>query len=185
MPRVYTKTKSTRGKTYSCAKCPEPIKAGQEYHEWKFRYAGTRRQHASHGRPSRGQLTQSKLGQLYDAQDDAETAIHDAGSAEDIAEAVRGVGETAKEVADEYREAVQAMNMEGAGTENEERADTLDEYSEKLEGEADDISSEQWEADPPDEGEDEEPVDSDGNTEEEWLEELRSRAIEAIMDCDL
>ena len=186
MPRVHKAKKSNRGKEYHCASCPQPIVAGQEYYSWSFRYGGTRRQHVACGYPRRGQLTQSKLGAVYDAQDDAEKAVDEATDAGEIADAVRSAAEAAREVAEEYREAVQAMNMEGSGTENEERADTLEAYADEVENTADEIDGELWErAEPPEEDEEGEIVNDEGETEEEWLEGLRERAREAIGQLEL
>ena len=185
MPRVHTKTKSTRGAVYGCVKCSKPIVAGEQYHEWTFRYGGTRRQHATHGRPTRGQLTQGKLAALYDAQDAAAETIAGADNADDIAQALRDVQEVASEVAGEYREAAEAMGA--AGTENEERADTLDSYADELESEAGEIEGETWEAaDEQDEDVEEgQEVNDDGETQDEWLEALRDRATDKLAECDL
>jgi hypothetical protein len=187
MPRVKTKTKSARGKAYTCCKCGQAITAGEQYHSWSFRYGGTYRQHAAHGRPTRGQLTQSKLAAVYDAQDAASETIAGASDADDIAQALRDVAEQAREVAEEYREAVRAMNMEGSGNENEERADALGSYADTLESAADEMDGEQFE--PADEQEEDveegQELNDDGETEDEWLDVLRDRATDALAECDV
>jgi hypothetical protein len=189
MPRVYTKTKSAAGKTYSCTKCSKPITKGQEYHEWSFRYGGTRRQHAACGRPKPSQLTQSKLAAVYEAQEAAEEQIAGAASVDDVVGALNDVAEAAREVAEEYREAVQAMNMEGSGNESEERADALEAYADELENVVSELEGEEWQAAEPEEQEegaepeDEEvgdKVNDDGDTEEDWLEDKRQRALEEL-----
>src|SRR5262245_26128203 len=106
MPRVTEKTKNKGGKhgTYACGRCDQPIKPGQKYYEWSFRYGGTRRQHTDHGYPRRGQLTQSKLGAVYDAVDDADKTVGEAASPEDMAAALETVREQAEEVKQEYED---------------------------------------------------------------------------------
>jgi hypothetical protein len=188
MPRVKTKTKSSRGEKYNCVLCSDKIKSGDKYHEWKFRYGGTRRQHAEHGFPKPSQLTQSKLGEVYAAQEVAEEAIAAATEASDIADAIREVAQQARDTGEEYREAAEAMG--GAGTENEERADTLEAFADELESEADDMEGQEWEADEEAEKEElgghgDEPVNDEGDTHDEWLEALRSTAIEAIGALEL
>lgn len=188
MPKVTLKTKSARGKTYTCTKCHEPILPGTKYYVWSFRYGGDRFQHEGCGFPRRGQLTQSKLAALYDALDDFDVSACDEPS--DIAEAMRSVAETAREIGQEYQDAVDAMNMSGAGTENEEKAESLESFADEVESEADEIEGEEWEWDKPEDAADdvqptEESVDLNGDTRTEWLVTLRDRAQEAINNCDL
>jgi hypothetical protein len=188
MPRVHTSTKSAAGRVYTCGACGKHITKGQKFHAWSFRFGGSHRQHAECGYPRRGQLTQSKLGVLYDAQDAATEAVEQTDQLSDLNDALQQVADTAREIAEEYREAVQAMNMEGNGTENEERADTLDEYADALESVAGDIDgNDEWEAAEPEEGADAdaEPLDEDGQTRDEWFDEYRQQALDAISDCDL
>lgn len=185
MPRVHTKTKSKAGKTYACDRCRADILPGTKYYVWSFRYGGPRFQHEACGYPQRSQLTQSKLSAVYGAIEGFNPS--GAESADEIAGMMTGVAEVAREVAEEYREAVSAMNMEGSGNENEERADALETFADDLESEAGDIEGEEWEAEEVEEGEEAPavPVNQDGDTFEEWLEALRDRANEAVGGLDL
>jgi hypothetical protein len=169
MPRVTTKTKATRGAAYHCGKCGEKIKPGTKYYEWSFRYGGTRRQHEACGFPRRGQLTQSKMGAVYDAIDDAETTIATADTASDIADAVRSAAEVVNEIELEYRDAADAMGAAGESGISAERADELESFASDLEGEADNIADEER--------------DEENETEEQFIERLREQATDALDNC--
>ena len=181
MPRVEKKTKSTAGKPYTCTKCHEPIAPRTEYYSWSFRYGGTYRQHVSCGYPRRGQLTQSKLASVYNTQDDANETISKAEDCATMADALTSVAEAAREVAEEYREAVEAMNMAGSGTDNEERADQLEEWAEELEEAAEALADAEFETE--DDADTESPTNDEGQTEDEWLEERRGEASDALGNC--
>ena len=146
MPRVYTyKTQARRGDKapHTCVKCHKPIEPGQDRYEWSFRYGGTRRQHVSCGYPRRSQLTQSKMGAVYDVIDG------DWGTTqEDVKTNLEMAAETVREVASEYDEAAQSFGGQG---ENAERASELDSYA----GTLDDASREVEDAEK-EEGEDDE-----------------------------
>lgn len=171
MPRVTTQKKSNRGQQIDCEKCRKPIWPGEEYYQWAFFRGRAHNQHVECGRPTRSQLTQSKLATVYDAQDSAQDEIAKLESPDEIAEQVRAVAESAREVAEEYRDAVEAMNMTGSGNESEERADQLEEYADQLEATADEIEGE---------------TNEDGDEpKDEFLERLRDDATSAIEDCPL
>lgn len=133
MPRVFSKTKSTRGKQYTCVKCAKPIVAGERYHEWSFRFGGDRRQHAACGYPKQSQLTQSKMSSVYAAIESAEESINSATTVEDVKSALDTCAEEVRQVADEYREAAEAMGAAGEGSISEERADALNDFADELE----------------------------------------------------
>ena len=132
MPRVSTKKKSARGKPYNCGRCSEKIKAGEEYHEWSFRYGGTQRQHASHGFPRGSQLTQSKMSQAHAACEDLEDSLGDGSldTPDAIADAVQTCMDALQEVMDEYEEAIN--NMPASEDQNRERIDMLQETYDSL-----------------------------------------------------
>lgn len=172
MPRVATRTKAKRGRKYICGKCDKPIKPGTKFYTWSFRYGGTRYQHEACGYPRRGQLTQSKLGSVYDAVDDAETIISKATSPEDIGAALSGVKDTVDDVQGEYEEAAEAMGAAGESGTSREYADELSTFGEELDSAASDIEGEEFE-------------EEDGETEAEWLEGLREKATDALGTLEL
>lgn len=104
----------------------------------KQQYGGVKYfRHAEHGPPQPWHLTTSKLAQVYEAQHNAEVAVDGLTivPGEDPEDEIRGILdgliEEITQVADEYREAAEAMG--GAGAENEERADILEAAVDELE----------------------------------------------------
>lgn len=182
MPRVNRSTKNKAGKSYTCDVCSKGITAGQDYYSWSFR-----RRHVECGYPKRSELTHSKMSAVYAAVESAEESISTASDVDSLAEALRNVAESAREVAQEYMDAVEAMNMSGAGTENEERADSLNAFADEIESEADDIESETWEAEENEDADNEanEQTDQNGDTEAEWLENQKDRARDALGNLEL
>lgn len=177
MPRVNVKTKNRAGKLYNCGRCSDPIKAGERYYEWSFRYGGTRRQHEKHGRPKQSQLTQSKMSGVYAACEDAEAAIAAAGSTEDIAAALNDCASAVSDVKSEYEDGLSSLpqglqDAGGPGGQTQEKIDALDEFASELESVASDIENETF-------------VPVENETDEDsaaadWLEGLRSQAIDAL-----
>lgn len=155
MPRVYTLTKSNRGKTYNCAKCGQPIVAGDVYHDWTRRFGRsgiTYRQHASCGRPTPTQLSSRKTARIEEARQqvsldvaalldpeqamEADASYDLAGVIEDLVAAMEPVADEAEAVADEYEEGVQNM-PEGlqqgpTGEAMQQVADELRDWAEQL-----------------------------------------------------
>src|SRR5262245_3074105 len=113
MPRVHTKTKSTRGRTYTCEKCGQPILPGHSYHTWSFRYGGARFQHSACGYPLRSQLTQSKMSTVYSAMEGVQDGLAKLTSLEDIETEVQTLAETVREIEEEYREAAEPFGDMG------------------------------------------------------------------------
>lgn len=130
MPRVHAKTKSNRGRTRTCGRCGKTIEPGERYFTWSFRYGGAHFACSAHY-PRASELTQSKMGQVYAALENAEDAVALATDLDDVEVAVQGAAEGVREVADEYREAAEAMGA--AGAENEEKADSLEGFADELE----------------------------------------------------
>lgn len=130
MPRVQSRTKSTRGAPYVCSTCGEPIKPGQEFYYWSFRYGGTRRIHVTHGRPRRSQLTQSAMGEVYAAVESLEDLMNGDWEFADVEGAVEDLKSTVEEVKTQYEEA--AEHFGNAGT-NQERAEELEPFMDALE----------------------------------------------------
>lgn len=139
MPRVHQKKKNRGGKhEYRCVRCGGMIEPGDHYYEWSFRYGGTHRQHLRHGAPRASQLTQSKMGGAYAAQEALEDALSEwrpavaeddsLPTAEDIKDALNSAAEEIRQVGEEYGES--ADNMESAFPYG---SPTIDECREKQE----------------------------------------------------
>jgi hypothetical protein len=183
MPRVMTKTKNRAGADRACGKCGEPIRPGEKYRTWSFRYGGTYfRCNRAACAPRASELTQSIIGEVYSAQEAFEDSVTAESTVAEIKEAVEAVRDAAQEVADQYREAAEPFG--GAG-ENGERADELEGWIGDLDGfypdeEPDGVSEEAREAI-------EEKMRADGFTEEdepEWQSVLEVRLEELGEDTE-
>lgn len=131
MPRVKERVKSKRGKPYVCSRCGKPIEPGERFYYWDFRYGGTRRQHAHHGRPRRSQLTMSKMGDVYAAVEDVEDLISSEGwEGSDVESAMQELSEIAQQTKEEYETAAEPFG--GAGP-NMEHAEELESFVDSLE----------------------------------------------------
>lgn len=166
MPRVYEKTKIRLGADRKCGRCGKEIKPGDRYLQWSFRYGGTHYRCLEH-RPRPSELTQSKMGTVYAAQESLQDQLPGAESLEDIADLMGNLAEEVREVAEEYRDAAEAMGE--AGYEHEERADELEYWADEIEG---------W-----DSGEFEDPDDDDPDA--DLLEDARQDAEGLAMECPL
>lgn len=161
MPRVVTKTKSTAGRAYSCGRCGRKIEPGERYYSYAFRYGGKYFRCIDHyPRPS--ELTQSKMSEVYAAQEVASDELPNADSVEAINTIVENVAEIARTVAEEYEEAAEPFG--GAG-ENAERSEELGIWADELES----FDAEESVPDP-------DPDDPDADP----LEDAREAAREAI-----
>lgn len=130
MPRVHTRTKAARGKPYTCSTCGKEIQPGEEFYYWDFRYGGTRRSHTSHGYPRRSQLTQSRMGEVYDAVESVEALIASDGWVyEDVESAIEELKGVVDEVKTSYEEAAEHFGGQGS---NQERAEELEPFADAL-----------------------------------------------------
>jgi DNA repair ATPase RecN len=188
MPRVSTKKKNKAGEAYGCCRCADPIKAGDQYYEWSFRYGGTHRQHISHGSPKQSQLTQSKMSGAYAAIESAEEAIAAADNVEDIKSALEECATEIESVAEEYQESFdnipENLQQGGPAQEMQEKIEGLQSFAEELNSAASDLED----------FDEEEPVREGCNTDEEFereqsewqgkfddhLEQQRTAADEAL-----
>lgn len=179
MPRVDTRTKTTRGRSeFPCRMCSEPIVAGQVYRTWKSRVSGRSYMHASHGQPRPSMLSSRKTAQIEDAMVDADFSRED--SVEGLTGILEGIAQTARDVGEEYRDGADNMPESlqyGA------QAEAMREVAEELEAWADQLEAWEPEADEPIESDD--PL-AEGEEErleerrEAWLEEIRQEARDAL-----
>lgn len=135
MPRVYTVAKARASKRpRTCRTCGHKIEPGESYRYFEPRYGPPVMYCAEH-HPKRGDMTTSKLGTLYNAQDDFNSAGCE--TLEDLTEALAELASTANEIADEYQESVDAMPeglQEGhVAQEMLEKIEALQSYASELE----------------------------------------------------
>jgi hypothetical protein len=137
MPKVRTKVKAKAGKEYVCVHCRQKIEPGEQYMEWKFRYGGTRRQHASHGSPKPSQLTQSKMSGAYAAIEAAQEAVDAAGEVSEVREAMEECREGIEGVREEYQESFDSIpeNLQSGavGESIQEKITGLEDFMNELE----------------------------------------------------
>lgn len=156
MPQVNTVAKSRKDQG-TCGKCGKALPKGTPYRHWSFRYGG-KYIRCMDCKISRGELTQSKLGPIYDAQDEAAESVGAWSADEGVSELqslLSGLAETVQEAVDEYTEAAEHFGGQG---ENQERAEELEGYVAELESAENDL----------------EEFDEDGAT-DEIKEELREK----------
>ena len=176
-----------------CRRCAKPIKKGDSYFWFANRIGRSSRKStfcADH-RPRPSEMTTSdKLSQLYAAREAVEDAMRrsdDNGntvSLEDYKEAVQAALEdaasTARDVGEEYRDSKSnlpdSLQDSQTGQDIEEKADACDAWADELESAASEIES--YEAEVPDDLEEGDEPDLDSQFEE--LEEIASRALEAL-----
>lgn len=205
MPRVYTKTANKGAKrTRNCTACRQPIEAGQRFYQWcpRATRSGTgqnRFRHVACGSPRQSELYPfNKLAPLWDAQADAEGAIHLVAVSDrdyetalaDVKEQVQAVADAARSVGEEYNESAQNIE-DGFGHETYQSAE-LREKGEALEDWANDLESWDPTQDAPDLDEFDDLDDSLDEDDEDaretaideaidnWLDEVKSEASDAI-----
>lgn len=127
--------KKSRKAQKPCEKCREELPVGSAY---LYFYVGFRSNYKrvrcmkTECFPTRGERESSLLGEVYDAQDNAEKTIQEAESWDDIKLALDEVAEACRNVASQYEE---ASTDENGNTFNQDAADR----AEILERAADDI----------------------------------------------
>lgn len=180
MPRVKSQVKSTAGKERHCGRCGKKIEPGESYFKFSFRYGGTHYRCSDHY-PRQSELTQSKMSEVYAAIEAAEDSLPGVEALDDIRSEVEQVGEVARQVVDEYREADEAFGGQGA-TQSAEMADELEGWAEELESWEPDVEEAEV-----DEDEIEAKMRTDGipeSDEAQWISvrEERMREAEEALD---
>jgi hypothetical protein len=131
----YVKSARKAKKSRTCRRCSNEVQPGESYKWAEPRYGGILIWCKDHS-PKRSELTSSKLGVVYDAQDDFD--VSECSSVDEISEALNTVAETAREVAEEYGESIEAMPeglQEGhVAEEMREKIDALESFADELEG---------------------------------------------------
>lgn len=162
MTRI-THVKSARKDAGECGSCHAKIAKGQGYYWLAFRFGGRRvRCEKPECRFRRSDTTQSKLSEVYAAQEDAEEALGkwDRKDHEALQEIVTSAGERVREVLDEYQSAAEEHpNLAG---QTEEVRDSLESIADDLEG----FSVDEW--------------DKDEETQEVWAERVFGEAEDML-----
>jgi hypothetical protein len=182
MPRINT-VKKARKAQGRCTKCGKAINKGDAYRWIKPRY-GSKRCVCESCQFRASDLTSSdKLGRVYDAQEDAQSAVGD-WDGQDVAElrqALEDAAEAIREVAQEYQES--ADNIMEHFPSGNQTSEECEERANELEGWADDIEGADLDDfDPEAEGEDE-TDDERAERRERWVEETRDAAQAPLDDC--
>lgn len=174
MPRVNHVTKA-RKSPGSCGKCHVTINPGNPYKWIKFRYGGkVIRCGSCVFRPS--DLTQSKLSQVYAAQESIEDYLDGwGGDLDDLRSEVDSAAEQIREVAQEYEDAADAMGE--AGEQHRENADELNGW---VDGTIENLSLDEFEGEKDD---DDEPKDAEAF--DTWKQGIVDEVTSAFGECPL
>lgn len=171
MARVIEVNKSM--KPLTCGRCQADLPKGSAYRHATPGFRGTRlvRCMEFDCRFRQSELTTSKMVDVYAAQEDATDAVEGwAGSegTDELESILQECADRAREVAQEYADAADAMGE--AGAEMQERADEIESWCDALE-------CVEW----PDLEEDDEPPTEDSEeTLNDWVDECRQAAQDAI-----
>jgi len=130
MPRVIT-VKKARKDQGTCGKCGEPIRAGDAYRWWKFRYGGKRiRCSKPECAPGRADLTQSDFWiSVYGLEDDLAAAA----TREDIEGVVEQIRELAEEQQDKLYNMPEGLQEGDTGQLLQDRAQYLEDWAQEME----------------------------------------------------
>src|SRR4051794_27431915 len=104
--RVHYVERARKSKKARTCRCGHAIKPGETYKWAEPRYGPILVWCKNHS-PKRSELTSSKLGQVYDAQDEFD--VSETTSAEEIQDALNTVAEMARGVAEEYSDGIENM----------------------------------------------------------------------------
>jgi hypothetical protein len=173
-----------------CDHCHQPIEVGTPY-KWvavKRTYGGvTYNRHEGCPNWRQSQLSTSRMAEIYDAQEDASTAIFSAETNDDLEAARDAFAEVVREVAEGYRES--ADNIEDGFGHPTGQSEELAGRADELESWADEI--EDWSADDNEPDEDDDGwTDDDGENpfqeaHDEWLSAAQESLDSLIGECPL
>lgn len=169
-----------------CVRCSTQIQKGDSYKWIKGRFSPRKNYCAEHS-PRRSEMTGSdKLSTLYGIQEQIDTFLGTTWGPEDIVSCLNDAAQEAREVGDEYRDAVSNMpeNFQNGGKADElnDAADQCDAWADELESVASDIENYDWpEADENGNVKDPEAKNAidDSMTNQEYFEHLREEARDA------
>lgn len=177
------------------------VKKGEFYYKWKMRYGPTQR---SKTPPRPTQTSNAKTARIREAIEDAN--LDDCTTPDEVTQAVQTVGETAREVADEYQEALDAWPS--GNSQIEEMMQAASDFADECEGfEADEgdwadadtlfedsdeckTAKEEWLAEEPEEGQParkaedwKEGLDAYDEAKQEYDDEMQDKKDEVMQNC--
>lgn len=127
-----------------CGGCGETIKKGEQYKWTKPRY-GSKKIRCGKCNFRASDLTTSKMGQAYDAQESAIDAINswDGQDIEDVKQALTDAAESIREVGEEYQSSADAIrdrfSESSTADDCEEKAQALEQWADDIESAADEL----------------------------------------------
>lgn len=187
MPRVHSQKRVAKGRERKCGRvgCGHVIEVGETYYRFKFRFGGEQYRCKDHY-PRSSELTNSKMSQVYAANEDLDDQLDHLTSEDEIMDALMTVAEQAEEVASEYREADEAFGGYGA-TANAERADEVEEWQNELANfvPGTEVPDFDEDAEPPEDDEERAEYDRDRQEWEDALDALREEVRELLSGCSL
>jgi hypothetical protein len=193
MARI-NRVKSARKPQGSCGRCGVAINPGDPYIHWSNRATragrGWRRVRCTKQecfpRRSEYMTTSDKLGQLMDAQDDAEAAIDAAETVEDLEAALEDAAGVAHDVGEQYEESASNMEEHFPGSyqvdEIREKSEMAESWAATLESGLDAEIPDKPEAENYDTEED---YDEAVEAYETAVEEARQEARDKVSECEL
>lgn len=132
--RVHYVNSARKSKKPRTCRCGHTVEPGEPY-KWAEPRFGPIKVWCKDHSPKRSELTSSKLGVVYDAQDEFD--VSETKSAEEISDALNAIAETARGVGEEYQESIDAMPeglQEGhVAEEMTEKIEALESYADSLE----------------------------------------------------
>lgn len=141
MPRVNYSPRSR--KLRRCGNCGAEIQVGEPYRYWKLRYGGKfTRCMKPECAPKPHELTSAKYGPLLSAVADAETAVGQADSIEDISSQLDDIISQAEDVIGEYDDSIEQSPNLASANGWEETRDMIEEFRQGLEDVRDDAPDE-------------------------------------------
>lgn len=195
MPRVYRKTKSTRGKDYSCAKCGKKIEPGTDYYEFTKRFQSPNRRHVDCGYPKPSDLSSRKTAIIEDAIQALSLGDHvpeadDWGAfVEAIVADLSSVADEAESVGDEYESSADSMPD---SLQQGYQAEAMRDVATRLRDWADELREFGPDSDEPDmPDQTDEDMDEDAEQEwqeacnvaiDDWADEVRGKAEDMLGD---
>jgi len=146
MPRVNTVQKARKAQG-RCGRCGSEIGVGDGYRWIKFRHGGRRiRCLASECRFRASDLTQSKMSEVYAAQENAEDSIGGCGSIEDLKALAEETAGAIREVSEQYQESAdnihESFSESTTADECEEKAQELESWADEIENALDEFGDE-------------------------------------------
>lgn len=184
-------------KARRCQACGQQIEVGQSYKWFKMKltYGGVQKSyHVDCAIPRSHRTSSQHLGTLWDAVDTAESEVDNCESVEGLESVLSAAAEGVREASEGYRES--AENIESGfghptyvSDELNEKADEIEQFADSLEDvdfdefDEDDARENATAALDNEEADDEEIAAAVEELRDEWLEEQRSKARDALSDC--